>query len=41
LRLDRRYVARRTLWLDVRMVAMSFLVNVLGKTRARRLLFAR
>jgi lipopolysaccharide/colanic/teichoic acid biosynthesis glycosyltransferase len=41
LRLDRRYVTRRTLWLDVRMVAMSFLVNVLGKARARRLLFAR
>lgn len=41
LRLDRRYIARRTLWLDVRMVAMSFLINALGKRRARRLLFQR
>jgi len=41
LRLDRRYITRRTLWLDVRMVAMSFLINALGKRRARRLLFRR
>jgi lipopolysaccharide/colanic/teichoic acid biosynthesis glycosyltransferase len=41
LRLDRRYIARRTLWFDVRMVAMSFLINALGKRRARRLLFQR
>lgn len=41
LRLDRRYIGRRTLWLDVRMVAISFLFNALGKRRARRLLFAR
>jgi lipopolysaccharide/colanic/teichoic acid biosynthesis glycosyltransferase len=39
LRLDRRYVARRSLWMDVRLVAMSFLINALGKQRARRLLF--
>jgi lipopolysaccharide/colanic/teichoic acid biosynthesis glycosyltransferase len=41
LRLDRRYIAHRTLWLDVRMVAMSFLINALGKRHARRLLFQR
>ena len=41
LRLDRRYIARRTLWLDVRLVAMSFLINALGKRRARLLLFQR
>ena len=36
--LDRYYVSRGTLWLDVRMVAYSFVVNVLGKPGARRLL---
>lgn len=41
LRLDHRYVAHRTLWLDVRLLAMSFLINALGKRRARRLLFRR
>jgi lipopolysaccharide/colanic/teichoic acid biosynthesis glycosyltransferase len=41
LRLDRRYIARRTFWLDVRLVAMAFLFNALGKARARRLLFGR
>jgi lipopolysaccharide/colanic/teichoic acid biosynthesis glycosyltransferase len=41
LRLDRRYVARPSLWTDVRLVAMSFLFNALGKQRARRLLFGR
>jgi lipopolysaccharide/colanic/teichoic acid biosynthesis glycosyltransferase len=38
LTLDRYYVSRGTLLLDVRLVAYSFVVNVLGKARARRLL---
>ena len=37
LSLDRRYVARQSLWLDVRLVAVSFAINALGKTRVRRL----
>jgi lipopolysaccharide/colanic/teichoic acid biosynthesis glycosyltransferase len=41
LALDRWYVRRPRLRLDCRIVAMSFLVNVLGKSRARRLLFGR
>jgi lipopolysaccharide/colanic/teichoic acid biosynthesis glycosyltransferase len=41
LRLDRCYVRRRSLALDCRLIAMSFVVNVLGKSRARRLLFGR
>jgi lipopolysaccharide/colanic/teichoic acid biosynthesis glycosyltransferase len=41
LALDRCYVRRPGLLLDSRIVAMSFVVNVLGKTRARRLLFGR
>jgi lipopolysaccharide/colanic/teichoic acid biosynthesis glycosyltransferase len=36
--LDRRYVARQSLWLDLRLVAVSFAINALGKTRVRRLL---
>jgi lipopolysaccharide/colanic/teichoic acid biosynthesis glycosyltransferase len=36
---DRYYARRRTLTLDCRIVAMSFVVNVLGKSRARRVLF--
>jgi lipopolysaccharide/colanic/teichoic acid biosynthesis glycosyltransferase len=36
--LDRRYVARQSLWLDVRLVAISFAVNALGKRHVRRLL---
>ena len=40
LALDRCYVARGTLLVDVRMIALSFAVNVLGKQRVRRL-FAR
>ena len=36
--LDRWYVARQSLWLDVRLVALSFAINALGKTRIRRLL---
>ena len=36
--LDRRYVARQSLWLDLRLVAVSFAINALGKRRVRRLL---
>lgn len=39
--LDRYYVRRPNLLLDCRIVAMSFVVNVLGKSRARRLFFGR
>ena len=39
--LDRCYVRRRSLALDCRLIAMSFVVNVLGKSRARRVLFGR
>ena len=39
--LDRRYIARRNLWLDVRLIALSFAVNALGKQRARELLIRR
>jgi lipopolysaccharide/colanic/teichoic acid biosynthesis glycosyltransferase len=38
LELDRRYVSRQNLWLDVRLVAISFAINALGKSRVRRLL---
>ena len=38
---DRCYARRRSVLLDCRIVAMSFVVNALGKTRARRLLFGR
>jgi lipopolysaccharide/colanic/teichoic acid biosynthesis glycosyltransferase len=41
LQLDRCYLRRRSLALDCRIVAMSFVVNVLGKRRARHLLFGR
>ena len=34
--MDRWYVAHRSLWLDVRLVALSFAVNALGKTRIRQ-----
>lgn len=37
--LDRCYARRPGLLLDCRIVAMSFVVNVLGKSRARRVLF--
>ena len=36
--LDRRYVARQSLALDLGLVAVSFAINALGKTRVRRLL---
>jgi lipopolysaccharide/colanic/teichoic acid biosynthesis glycosyltransferase len=38
LRLDRCYIAHRTLALDVRLIALSFAINALGKSRVRRLL---
>ena len=41
LALDRCYAQRQSLALDTRIVAMSFVVNALGKTRARRVLFGR
>jgi lipopolysaccharide/colanic/teichoic acid biosynthesis glycosyltransferase len=37
LSLDRRYVARQSLSLDVCLVAVSFAINALGKRRVRRL----
>jgi lipopolysaccharide/colanic/teichoic acid biosynthesis glycosyltransferase len=36
--LDRYYVARRSLTLDVRLVVVSFAINALGKARVRKLL---
>ena len=39
--LDRSYARRRSLGSDCRIVAMSFVVNALGKARARKLLFGR
>jgi lipopolysaccharide/colanic/teichoic acid biosynthesis glycosyltransferase len=36
--LDRAYIARRSLLLDLRLIALSFAVNVLGKRRVRELL---
>jgi hypothetical protein len=36
--LDRCYVARQSLSLDVRLVAVSFAINAFGKTRVRQLL---
>jgi lipopolysaccharide/colanic/teichoic acid biosynthesis glycosyltransferase len=39
--LDRRYIARQSLWLDVRLIALSFAVNALGKQRVRELVVRR
>ena len=39
--LDRNYIARQNLWLDVRLIALSFAVNALGKQRVRALLIRR
>ena len=39
--LDRCYVARRSLWLDVQLVALSFAINALGKRRIRQILTRR
>jgi undecaprenyl phosphate N,N'-diacetylbacillosamine 1-phosphate transferase len=36
--LDRRYVSRQSLLLDLRLVAVSFAINAIGKRRVRRLL---
>ena len=36
--LDRTYVGRQNLWLDVRLIALSFAVNALGKRRVRQLI---
>jgi lipopolysaccharide/colanic/teichoic acid biosynthesis glycosyltransferase len=41
LRLDRSYIARQSLQLDIRLVAWSFAINVLGKTRVQRLISRR
>ena len=41
LHLDRCYARHRSFAFDCRLIAMSFVVNVLGKSRARRLLFGR
>ena len=38
LRLDRCYIARQNLRLDARLMAWSFAINVLGKSRVRRLI---
>ena len=35
--LDRRYIERQSLWLDVNLIALSFAVNVCGKARVRAL----
>ena len=37
--LDRAYITRRSMSLDVRLIALSFAINALGKTRVRELLF--
>ena len=39
--LDRTYVGRQNLWLDIRLIALSFAVNALGKQRVRELLIRR
>jgi len=39
--LDRSYIARQSLGLDIRLVAWSFAINVLGKTRVQRLISRR
>jgi len=36
LALDREYLARRSIWLDLWLIALSFAVNAFGKTRVRR-----
>jgi lipopolysaccharide/colanic/teichoic acid biosynthesis glycosyltransferase len=39
--LDRCYIARQSLWLDVRLVALSFAINAFGKRRIRQFLTRR
>jgi lipopolysaccharide/colanic/teichoic acid biosynthesis glycosyltransferase len=41
LRLDRCYIARQSAALDLRLIAWSFAINLLGKRRVRRLLSRR
>jgi lipopolysaccharide/colanic/teichoic acid biosynthesis glycosyltransferase len=41
LHLDRCYARHRSVLFDCRLIAASFVVNVLGKSRARKLLFGR
>ncbi len=41
LALDREYLARRTVWLDLWLIALSFAVNAFGKTRVRRFVHRR
>jgi lipopolysaccharide/colanic/teichoic acid biosynthesis glycosyltransferase len=41
LHMDRVYIARRSLGLDLRLIALSFAINALGKRRVRRLLLGR
>lgn len=41
LRLDRCYIARQSLRLDIWLIAWSFAINVLGKARVRRLISRR
>jgi len=36
--LDRRYIARQSVWLDARLIALSFAINALGKQRVRELI---
>jgi len=38
LSLDRLYIARQSVWLDLPLIAASFAINALGKQRARELL---
>ena len=38
LRLDRCYIARQSLLLDARLIAWSFAINAIGKTRVQRLI---
>jgi lipopolysaccharide/colanic/teichoic acid biosynthesis glycosyltransferase len=41
LHLDRAYIIRRSLLLDLRLIALSFAINALGKRRVRELLTRR
>jgi lipopolysaccharide/colanic/teichoic acid biosynthesis glycosyltransferase len=38
LRMDRIYARRRDAWVDVKLIALSFVINALGKRRVRRYL---
>jgi lipopolysaccharide/colanic/teichoic acid biosynthesis glycosyltransferase len=41
LHLDRAYIVRRSLRLDLRLIALSFAINAIGKTRVRKMLARR